>query len=171
MVRRPLLVSLLSPLAALLLLEAAIGSGAPSASAENPVEAALFCGTDPEAAPPVSAAVQAAIAFPRVGVGDAFVRGGSDGEDDFACGECPASQSNDENRWHAAFAALSPVAKAVPGPRGRAALEKRGPGPVLAFLSDTLILSRPPPGRPGTTPWNPGIQSCEPTDTDRRTIP
>ena len=124
MVRRLLLVLILSPVAALSIPANDDVSDAHASDAGNVLEAASFRET---------------------GRGATF-EGCAEGDGDFLFGECPASPTGDESRWHIALITVSSPTDAAPAARGRTAVPKHGLGPILASLSDTLILSRPPPG-------------------------
>jgi len=78
--------------------------------------------------------------------------------DDDVCGECPWCQSDADCRHHGS---LSPAvlaqgsAAARPAPNGS---RKHGRGPILSSLSDSLILSRPPP-----SPLTPAMDRRKPS--------
>ncbi len=84
---------------------------------------------------------------PAAGAGagaSACVAAASDPDGDGVCGECASPQSESDPR-HAAFSPAVLVgepAAARPVPDGSSG---HGRGPTLASLSDSLILSRPPP--------------------------
>ncbi len=89
----------------------------------------------------------------------ASVVAAADPDGDGVCGECAWPQSEADRRHQAVlFAAVltcaSPAAR-----RSANDFRARGRGPTLASLSDSLILSRPPPaaadsrnGTPGSSP-------------------
>jgi len=73
-----------------------------------------------------------------------------EGSDGFLCGECPCTEpERGGDRNHGAY---SPVFSTQETAAGRGVLNgspRHGLGPVLSSLSDSEVLSRPPPAVPG----------------------
>lgn len=82
----------------------------------------------------------------------ASVNAAGEETDDFFYGECQCSEAGDDGgRYPGAFFLAFTARKTVKGRCGSGVSPKRGPGPVLSALADSLILGRPPPADSGNT--------------------
>ena len=81
---------------------------------------------------------------------DAGYSTGGEGDDGFLCGESPCPEPEDRGDRHpGAFSVVSATRDTVAGRGGPSASPKHGMGPVLSSLTNSLILSRPPPPATG----------------------
>ncbi len=85
-----------------------------------------------------------------------------DGNGGFPSGECTCADPEDGGRHEGEIPPAFLARETAVGRAGPDTFERRGPGPILSSLSDSLNLSRPPPAAPGRLWRDTGMFRREP---------